>query len=145
MLTITRSVNRLNEITKCKTENAVRQIFLPKMALDVLEEQREMLKRNGIISSFIFPDECGKRTVPESLYRNWKRYCAYNGLPVISFHEIRHTTISMYRGSVDISLLKETVGHSASMDTFGVYGHSFDGKQQAAAKAMDEVLSSIIL
>ena len=36
------------------------------------------------------------------------------------------------------------VGHSANMDTFGVYGHEVDGELERAAKLLDKAFDRIL-
>lgn len=109
-----------------------------------LEEQRAAQRGNSIITPWVFADDRGYRLDPNKVYDSWKRYLKANNLPDISFHELRHTAISMYKGSIPKELLKEVVGHSASMDTFGTYGHQFDGQLEDTAAAMDAVLKKVI-
>ena len=35
------------------------------------------------------------------------------------------------------TMLKNIVGHAASMDTFGIYGHIVDGELQKTARIID--------
>ena len=39
--------------------------------------------------------------------------------------------------------MKSVVGHSSSMDTFGVYGHEIEGDRHRAAKIIDGVFQSV--
>lgn len=47
-------------------------------------------------------------------------------------------------GRPPAQLLKAFVGHSESMDTFGVYGHEVAGEKRRAAKIIDNVFERII-
>lgn len=40
--------------------------------------------------------------------------------------------------------MKSVVGHSVSMDTFGVYGHEIDGDRHRAATIIDGVFDQIL-
>lgn len=51
--------NRFGEHTTGKTKNAVREFILPKIGVQILEDQLAMLKRHGIISKYLFPDRDG--------------------------------------------------------------------------------------
>ena len=42
------------------------------------------------------------------------------------------------------TLLKDIIGHSASMDTDGVYGHEIDGEKQRAADILDNIFDRIL-
>jgi hypothetical protein len=52
--------------------------------------------------------------------------------------------ISLYKADLPEELLKQVVGHSASMDTFGVYGHAMDGDEERTVRIMDDVISGIL-
>ncbi len=45
----------------------------------------------------------------------------------------RHTFVSVVK-SLPEGLLKQVVGHSASMDTFGVYSHDVEGDLEEVAE-----------
>jgi len=94
VLFIKRSINRENEVTKGKNDNANRYVALCGLALLELEEQAKMLKKYGIISPYVFPDEYGQRLNPNHLYRKWVTYREQHGIKS-SIHEMRHTMVSV--------------------------------------------------
>ena len=57
---------------------------------------------------------------------------------------MRHTLISLAKADVPEQLLKMVVGHSDSMDTFGVYGHEVDGELKRAAALLDGVFDRVL-
>ena len=128
-----------------KNENACRIIVLNQYALDAYNNQIEHLKKNKVRCVWLFPDRdkkiCEHSTYEESLHR----YCEYNGLPLYTPYELRHTYVSVNRYMPE-ELLKLQVGHSASMDTRGVYGHEINGDSVKAAelagKAFRDILKS---
>lgn len=143
ILHINRSVNSDNEITPGKNKNARRYMALSKLSLQVLAEQRKMLKELGIISPWVFPDECGDMLKPHHLYKKWAYYSKQHGINC-SLHEMRHTMISVAKADVPEQLLKQAVGHSNSMDTFGVYGHRLEGEAARVADILDNVFNAIL-
>lgn len=144
VLTVRRSINSLREITHCKNDNARRAVVLPALALNELWEQRQMLLRRGIISPWIFPDKWGEAVRPNSIYDNWVRYRAEHGIAPCTLHELRHTMISIAKADVPEELLKRAIGHSKSMDTFGIYGHDVKGEGERVAGILDRVFSSLL-
>ena len=142
---ISRAINRLEIMTDGKNENAQRCIPMNKAIRKVLEDQKAYLKTVGIISPYVFPDEaCSEINPPRPFYDHWQRYLKCHNIPKITFHELRHTMISTFKADLPEELLKQVVGHSASMDTFGVYGHLADGDAERTAKIMDNVVSGIL-
>ena len=142
-LSVRRSINRFQEETHGKNENAVRNFQLCKVAQEVIAHQRAMLKDVGITSPWIFPDEHGERSNPNHLYESWRTYRNQHGL-CATLHELRHTFISINKLDMPLELLKVVVGHSAKTDTMGTYGHEIEGEKARAAKIVDGVFEKIL-
>ena len=55
--------------------------------------------------------------------------------PEATFHSLRHTFVSIVSSQTHLAegTIKELVGHSDSMDTFGVYKHQVEGELAQAA------------
>lgn len=135
---VQRSINKFNHVKSTKSAKSERTFLLNKHMLDVLAEQRAMLKAAGIISPWLFPDEDGAQTSPSTFYKRWNRYRDYHGI-VSTFHELRHTLVSIAKAGLTAELLRPMVGHTKDMDTFGVYGHPIDGEMQLVADTLDEL------
>ena len=142
LLTIRRSVNNRLETTEGKTASAHRQIFLPKLAREILKEQQA--QTSGIESEWLFCNTNGGQINPNALYNRWIFIRKRLDLPEISIHELRHTMISNIKNDVDLSLIKSVVGHTEKMDTLGVYGHDTGNDAQIAADRIDAVYAKIL-
>lgn len=143
-LTIRHSYNNLGELTDGKNKNARRTIALPQIALDILDQQQEMLRERGIVSKYVFPDEYGRIIQQYNLRRTWRRYCESNGINHAQTpYELRHTFVSIV-DEMPRQLKKMIVGHSESMDTEGIYGHEKQGDMQRAATYMNDAFLSIL-
>lgn len=126
-LRVRRAVNTDNEITAGKNENAKRSIHLGKYELDVLSDQREKLKRRGMISPWIFPANNGNHALQECVVKSWANTRRAHGFGAgVTLYGLRHTFVSL-TADMPEGLKKKRVGHSRSMDTEGVYGKHFDG------------------
>lgn len=77
------------------------------------------------------------------LYGKWKLYRKQHGISC-SLYEMRHTLISLAQSGVPEQLVKMVVGHSDSMDTFGVYSHQLGGELQRAANMLDGVFDRVL-
>lgn len=143
-LTVRRSINIHDETTQGKNNNARRTFQLTDRALEVLEAQKDYLKRSGLISPHLFPAPDGGQLDHDHFYRCWRRYCRANEIPEISLYELRHTYVSINK-EMPAGLKKMVVGHSLDMDTEGVYGHEMAGDMAKAAaytaQAFDEILA----
>ena len=143
VLHVRRAINRLGEITDGKTENAQRYVALSHRAVKAIDDQRAMLKREGIISPWMFPAKDAGYSDTNVIYRAWKFYQKQNGINC-NLHELRHTFISAVKPALPMALLKQQVGHSDDMDTLGVYGHRMDGDLAATAATIDQVFDALI-
>ena len=143
VVSIHRSINKSNEITSGKNRNARRKVILSAMAMEVLDAQREMLKDKGIRSKWIFPDEWGERSDPNRVYVHWRYYCKAHGIQS-TIHEMRHTYISIMKNDMPEQMLKDLVGHSVNMDTYGVYGHVVNSEMERAKGIMDSAFARVL-
>lgn len=128
-----RSVNIYGEITAGKNENAIRGFTLTPTAKAVLRDQ---LRRMDGIYIFGLPTE-------QAYGRRWRRYCETNGIPYVSPYEMRHTFVSAIQ-SLPEGWVKALVGHSRSMDTFGVYGHEVAGQKDQISDGVEAVFRDIL-
>lgn len=140
---VRRAINSMGEETGGKNENAERYIVLTNRLAHILAAQAAMLKAKGIISPWLFPGEDGRCVDPNSITRTWRTYCRQHDVSC-SIHELRHTMVSIVKADVPEDLLKARVGHSKSMDTKGVYGHTVDGDAERCAALIDNVFDRLL-
>lgn len=140
MLIIRHSINRFGEETEGKTKNTKRDFMLLSIADKIIKEQLQQI--SGLNTDFLFPNTFGEVSNRSTIYNQWQRFCKNNGIPAMSIHELRHTFISMCK-DVPLELLKQVVGHSKSMDTFGQYGHELDGEKEKAKKLIEKQIKKI--
>lgn len=133
-INIRRSVNIHGETTQGKNQNAVRSVVLSDIARNELEAQRKLTGDKKTVFEV---------STMQTLYKHWKRYCEHNGIAPISLYEMRHTFVSVVQNLPE-GLVKKVVGHSQSMDTWGVYAHMLDGQQEDTAKKIGSVFSAIL-
>ena len=131
---IRRAVNVQGEETQGKNQNAVRSFILSDMARRVLEDQRRIT--GGQESVFCIQRE-------KTYYARWKTYCAANGLTPCTLYELRHTFVSVVK-TLPAGEVKQLVGHSQDMDTFGIYGHTLTGDDETTAQAVNGVFLRVL-
>lgn len=139
---VQRSINRFNEITPGKTSNANRFYKQSEIMKQITASQQLLLKNNGIISPYVFPDSDGTILRPNKLYTFWVRYCEHNNISC-TLHELRHTFISYMYNNVPKYVLKKSVGHSKNMNTEN-YVHSINGEDEIYASKVDETFMEIL-
>lgn len=131
---IKQAINNNKEKTRGKNENARRAVYLTPMAQEVIEEQIRVYGENERIFNISTENNYLKRL---------KKYCAYNKITYISPYELRHTFVSVAK-ELPEGYVKTVIGHSESMDTFGVYGHAIKGEDAAITTALDEAFHTAL-
>lgn len=131
---VKRSINRDGQLTHGKNENAIRDFYLNGLTRKILSDQKALKK----------PGEYVFHIGTSSTYlKRFTRYCLHNGIPHTTPYELRHTFVSMAK-NLSEGQLKQIVGHSKSMDTYGIYSHNVDGDLEKAADQLEEVFKSFI-
>ena len=134
VLTINRAINCRNQITEGKNQNARRRIYLNKIARRIINENQF---RNGRLATpWIFCSKTGGPLSQSTLRNAWLKIAEERQLPGYPY-SLRHTFISLLKNEMPEAMLKSIVGHSASMDTYGIYGHVVNGEMEAASRIID--------
>ncbi len=133
-VTIRRAVNNYGETTQGKNENALRSFILSDMAKRELDAQ--IAEYPG--EEYIFNMPSG-----EVFHHHWQRFCKSNGMAITSPYELRHTFVSVVK-HLPAGEVKPLVGHSQSMDTFGVYGHELNGDAENVACSVNALFEQIL-
>lgn len=134
VLTINRAINCRNVITEGKNPNARRRIYLNKIARQIISENQF---RNGrLLTPWVFCSKTGGPLSQSTLRNAWIKLAAERNLPGCPY-SLRHTFISLLKNEMPEAMLKSIVGHSASMDTYGIYGHVVNGEMEQASRIID--------
>jgi len=138
------SYNRFGEHTSGKTKNAIRTFIIPDLAVQILSDQRAMLKKAGVVSKYVFPSPDGTQSTSREIYKRWQMYQKVNNITPISLYELRHTFVSVCKENIPEALIKPVLGHSSKMPTYETYGHIINGDLEAAASLINETYSVIL-
>ena len=133
---IRRSVNAKGQITDGKNENARRVIPIGDLASAILHKTIRRNEDRNLHTKWIFCSPDGSRGNQSSMRNHWAKLKEERGLPG-SVYCLRHTFISMVKNVMPEQMVKDIVGHSVSMDTFGTYGHITEGTDRRAAQIID--------
>ena len=124
-------------IGETKTETGTRTIVLPPSTAELLRKRKETA-----VSEWIFPNiyEPEKPMHPDYAYHRLKTLLKQAELPLIRFHDLRHTFASILINQ-DVPLLNVStfLGHSDLSTTANIYAHLDKSKKQESA----DVISSI--
>ena len=122
-------------IGETKTETGMRTIVLPPSTAELLRKRKETA-----VSEWIFPNiyEPEKPMHPDYAYHRLKTLLKQAELPLIRFHDLRHTfaTLALEHG-MDVKTLSATIGHVSSATTLDIYSHITDTMQRQAAVHID--------
>ena len=89
----------------------------------------------------IFTTKTGGPIHPRNLLRDFKILVREAGLPVIRFHDLRHTAASlMLNHGIPLIIASRRLGHARPSITLDVYGHLIPNRQAEAAELMDELV-----
>jgi len=131
-----------------KTRRSRRRVRLGQSVVDALRVHRraqaeERLALGGAWDDhgLVFPNELGRPLEGTNLSRQYKRRVKRAGLPIIRFHDLRHScaTILLTQG-VHPKVVSELLGHSSIVVTLDTYSHVLEDMQQSAVDAMETAL-----
>jgi integrase len=122
-------------ISEPKTRYSRRTISAPQTVLDTLYE-------NKGISGLIFKTSVGTPIGPNNLIRDFKNETRKAGLPIIRFHDLRHTCATiLFQKDVHPKKVQELLGHSSITVTLDRYSHLIQGVDNQIADEMDKVFN----
>lgn len=135
---ISRSINDEGQITTGKNKNARRIVPLPPIAKEIIEETIERNHKANFGTPWIFPNGCGLQSSQVTVRKQWNKLKEERGLPG-SPYSLRHTFVSIVSSQTHLAegTIKELIGHSQSMDTFGTYKHAVRGELESAASVIN--------
>ena len=139
---IKRAVNARGIVTEGKNENARRIIPIGAIASELLRKTIARNEARKLHTQWIFCDIHGGPGNQSTMRNQWNELKAERDLPG-TVYSLRHTFISLTKSTLPEQTIKDIVGHSVSMDTFGTYGHIVDGESRRAAEIIDLTFGDI--
>jgi len=118
-----------------KTETGMRNILLPPSTAEILRERKKTAMSEWIFPNIYRPEEAMH---PEYPCNRMKTLLKQAGLPLIRFHDLRHTFATMaLENGMDVKTLSATIGHVSAATTLDIYSHMTDTMQMQAAVSID--------
>jgi len=132
-----------------KTKTSIRTISIGQSMLKVLHDHRkdQFARMNGSSEDWkehdlIFSKKDGSPIPPRRTQKYFKRAIVDAGLPVIRFHDLRHTAASlMLNQGIPVLVVSKRLGHAKPSITLDIYGHLISVYQEEAASLMDEIIT----
>ncbi len=143
---IQRSVGRIKDgvlpVGETKTETGTREILLPPSTVELLKKRKENAVSDWIFPNWNNPEEPMN---PQSAYSRLKVLLRKAELPLIRFHDLRHTFAThAIAGGVDAKTLSGILGHTNASFTLDTYTHVTTDMQKNAAKIVGNFMDDII-
>lgn len=145
--TIVRIDKMLHKKDSTKNKSSYRVLPMPKIirnmlyALKITQEQNKLLQPNDYINEgYIFTHVDGRLISPNYVTKHFKKLIEKHGLPIIRFHDLRHSTAS-YLLSLGFSLkdIQAWLGHGDIGTTANLYIHlGMEAKNNIADKLNDK-------
>jgi integrase len=129
-----------------------RKVALPVRVVEELRawhvrQAQELLKLGVRITgdTFVCAREDGAMIQPQSITHAWVLFVADTGLPVIRFHDLRHSHAThLLAAGVHPKIASERLGHATVGLTLDTYSHVIPGMQEGAAAHIDAAFSTAV-
>lgn len=131
------------EAERTKTVKSHRSIALLPMTTPYLRELYDKQKAAKLKTDKVVAWMDGQEVRPDFIYRKTKQLMSKCGLPVIRFHDLRHTAASLLAPHVTPKQLQEFLGHEDISTTLGIYTHVLDDQKRETSAAMNNVLKNL--
>lgn len=129
------------ELTKTKAGN--RSIALLPVTIPYLKELKEKQEAAKLKTDKVVAWMDGQEVRPDFISRKTGQLMKKCGLPVIRFHDLRHTAASLLAPHVTPEQLRDFLGHEHISTTYDVYTHVLNDQKKATSAAMNEVLKGV--
>jgi integrase len=151
---IQRQVQRIKGgLIFCEPKSAAgrRVITLGKTTIEKLRDHSRKQKIERINAGvnwqemdLVFPSSRGTPMEPSNVLKNYKKCLKVAGLPILRFHDLRHTAATlMLQQGINPKIVQERLGHSDISLTLNTYSHVLPSMQEDAAEKLDELLTPI--
>ena len=129
------------QIGQTKTDTGKRTILLPPSVKELLLRRKEEAISEWIFYRFTNPCE---PVSPDAAYRKLKIILKNAELPLMRFHDLRHTFATHATdGGVDPKTLSGILGHTNASFTLDTYAHVTSDMQKKAATVVGNMMKSI--
>jgi integrase len=146
-LAVTRAITTANNqiiVTEPKTARSRRSIALDTATIARLRQHRKGQLETRLLmgaayehQDLVVAEPDGSPIPPDRLSRQFERELRKGGLPVIRFHDLRHTHATMaLAAGVHPKVVSDRLGHANVSITLDVYSHAVPAMEAAAAEAI---------
>ena len=131
-----------------KTEKSIRTISIPLTLINILKDYKKKqdkiknrLKNNYNDFDLVCSQIDGKPIHPTTLNHKFHSLLKEKNLPVIRFHDLRHSHASLLlKERVPAKVVSERLGHSNTNITLNLYSHVYEETNMEVANTFDKFL-----
>lgn len=93
-------------------------------------------------NDLLFCGPLGRPLDPRSFTKQFQKMLKDAGLPIIRFHDMRHTVATIMLGELkeNIKVVHERLGHTTTRMTLDTYSHVLPGMQEQATEKLSRLL-----
>ena len=130
-------------IGETKTQTGTRNIFMPPSVAEVLQKRKQTAITEWVFPAFLNPEQ---PLHPAAAYRKLKVILKHAELPMLRFHDLRHTFAThAMKGGVDAKTLTGILGHTNASFTLDTYTHVTSDMQKSASAVVGNMLKNIMI
>jgi integrase len=131
-----------------KTKAGIRTIHIPDVLINHLKNERKKILESKLRyrneyedNDLVICTKNGKPVQPTNLLRGFKNDVRKIGLPILRFHDLRHTHATiLIQQNINAKMIQERLGHSRIGITLDIYSHVLPSMQQEVARKLDEII-----
>jgi integrase len=150
-VSVERQLKRSNkvEFAPTKTRQSKRTIEIGQQTIQALREHQEIQnqwRRDYPWTEYnlIFTSYNGTPVNHRNLLRDFKALLMELKLPLIRFHDLRHTSASlMLSHNIPVNIVSKRLGHARPSITLDVYSHLIPSQQEEVARLIDDIITPI--
>ena len=128
--------------------DSIRDVAIPDFIVSLLEEYKLWYEeQKSIIGDFwhdsdrLFVQVDGKPITPSTISKWFEKFIKQIGLPVITFHGLRHTNATLLIAQqVDVATVSARLGHAQITTTYNFYVHPLKSHDKHAGNVLENLL-----
>lgn len=133
-----------------KNNTSIRSVYISQPTIEVLNEYKiymenikEQLGNKWLDSKKVFTSDEGGPIHPDVPRKIFRRVLEKYKLPIIRFHDLRHTSASLQLSSgANIADISRRLGHSDISTTLNIYSHSFNSGNQIIVNQFNKTFAT---
>lgn len=137
------------EFSTPKTHRSRRSVALPDSAVALLRQHKARQNQERLTAGeawaaldLVFATELGKPLHPRNLFRAFRQITKQAGVPVIRFHDLRHSHATLlFAAGTHPKVVSERLGHATISITLDTYSHVLPGMQKDAVTQLDALFN----